>query len=192
VISPNGSEVIPSGSIYNIQWLIHSNAVKFDLQYSMNNGTSWTSIASKVAGSSYNWTVPKPTANKKKCLVKVKGYDSSNVLIGEDVSDSTFTIEVFKVTAPNGGEYWKVGSTHAITWTTNGTIRPVAKVKLQYTTNRGATWNLIRTVIGNPGTSNWKVPAAASANCKVKVVLKNALGNNVGVDMSDNFFTIGP
>ena len=191
VLNPNGGEVIASGSSHTITWQTSTGAVKFDLQYSMNNGTSWTTIVTGIAGSSHNWTVPKPTANKTKCLVKVKGYDSSDVLLGVDVSDATFTIEVVKVTAPNGGENWKVGSTHAITWTTNGTKKPVAKVKLFYTTG-GGIWNLIKTVIGNPGTSNWKVPAAASANCKVKVVLKDALGKTMGTDVSDAVFSIGP
>ncbi len=191
VLYPNGGEVIASGSSHTVKWQTSTGAVEFDLQYSMNNGTSWTTIVTGIAGSSYNWTVPKPTANKNKCLVKVKGYDSSDVLLGLDVSDSTFTIEVVKVTSPNGGENWKVGSTHAITWTTNGTKNPVAKVKLFYTTG-GGIWKLIRTVVGNPGTSNWKVPAAASANCKVKVVLKDALGKTMGTDVSDNFFSIGP
>jgi cysteine-rich repeat protein len=95
------------------------------------------------------------------------------------------------VISPNGGEVWKVGTINAITWQTKAGL-PVAKVKLFYTTNGGATWNLIKTLIGNPGTYNWKVPAAASIKCKVKIVLKNAAGKTIGTDVSDNFFSIGP
>jgi cysteine-rich repeat protein len=194
VVKPNGGEVIPSGSIYNIQWLKSSDAVKFDLQYSMNNGTtSWTTIVTGIAGSSYNWTVPKPKKNKKNCLVKVIGYDASNVEVGQDTSDAIFTIEVVKVTSPNGEETWKAGETHAIKWTTNGTNKLVKKVKLYYTYNGGTNWILIYTFLNsNPGTYSWRVPSANSANCKVKVVLKDKLGTTIGSDVSDTIFTISP
>ncbi|MGQ9570319.1 MAG: myxococcus cysteine-rich repeat containing protein, partial [Thermodesulfovibrionales bacterium] len=192
VVKPNGGDVIPSGSDYKIEWLTLSGcpAVKFDLKYSLNNGTSWKTIATDVAGSSYNWTVPKPNANKKNCLVKVIGKDASGVIVDDDKSDSKFTIEVVKVTSPNGGEVWEVGSTYQITWTTNGTIRPVNKVKLFYTYNGGATWILIYTLNGNPGTYRWRIPSANSANCKVKVVLKDVNNKTIGTDMSDAPFSI--
>ena len=191
MLFPNGGEVIPSGSTYAVRWNA-SNASKFDVKYSLNNGSTWVAVANKVTGTSYNWTVPKPLNNKKNCLMKVIAYDAYGNFLDEDTSDSTFTIEVVKVTSPNGGESWKVYSIHPITWTTNGTKRPIAKVKLFYTKDGGATWNLIRTLIGNPGSYNWNVPAAASANCKVKVVLKDANLVTVGSDVSDGFFTIQP
>ena len=191
LLSPNGSEKIPSGSIYTIKWAASLQAVKFDLMYSLNNGISWVTMATNVTGSSYDWTVPKPTNNKKKCLVKVIGYDASNVLVDDDTSDAKFTIEVVKVTSPDGGENWKVGSTHAIIWTTNGTKKPVANVKLFYTYNGGATWILIKTLNGNPGAYNWRA-SANSANCKVKVVLMDAIGKTIGSDVSDHLFTISP
>jgi hypothetical protein len=192
LVLPNGGEVIPSGSTYTIKWDPSSGVTKFDLLYSMNNGTTWTAIASKVTGTSYDWTVPKPLKNKKNCLVKVTGYDASNVKVGEDTSDSTFTIEVIKVTSPNGQDLWKAGTTHAITWTTNETKRPVKKVKLFYTYNGGTNWILIYTLNGNPGSYRWRVPGANSANCKVKVVLKDANLVTVGSDVSDELFTIKP
>jgi len=193
LLVPNGGDVLPSGGTYAIQWVAPSTTVKFDLQYSMNNGGTWTTIASKITGTSYNWTVPKPLNNKKNCLVKVIGYDASNVKVGEDTSDSTFTIEVIKVTSPNGQEIWKAGTTHAITWTTNGTKRLVKKVKLFYTYNGGANWILIYTILrDNPGSYNWRVPVASSASCKVKVVLKDRLGKTIGNDVSDEFFAIQP
>ena len=76
-------------------------------------------------------------------------------------------------------------------WNTRAAL-PVAKVKLFYTTNCGATWNFIATVIWNPGSYNWKETAAESANCKVKVVLKDANGTMIGKDVRDKVFTIQP
>jgi hypothetical protein len=162
--------------------------------YSKNNGTTWITIANDVTGTSYNWKVPKPLANKGNCLVKVIGYNSSGVKVAEDTSDATFTIEVVKLTSPNGGETLTSGTIHTITWRTNGTQKRVAKVKLLYTTDGGATWNLIIKLTGNPGSYNWKIPSVSVAepDCKVKVVLKDASGNTIGNDKSDNYFTIQP
>ena len=64
---------------------------------------------------SYNWKVPCPINNKTKSLVKVIGYNSLGNVVGQDVSNSTFTIEVVKVTSPNGGEYLRQGTARTIT-----------------------------------------------------------------------------
>ena len=191
VIKPNGGEVIPSCSTYTIQWSAPSNAVKFDLKLSMSNGTTWTTIENKVTGTSYSWTVPTPANNKEKCLVKVIGYDASGVELGEDKSDAPFTIEVVKVTSPNGGEPLESGKTWTITWQTNGTISPVAKVELYYTSG-GGIWKKITTRSSNTGSFPWEVPWVSSTKCKVKVVLKDASGRTVGSDVSDKVFTIKP
>ena len=195
LIGPNGGEVIPSGSIHTIQWEAPPGAVSFKLKYSMDNGRTWKPIASGIPDTFYDWTVPTPVKNKKKCLVKVIGYDDSDKKVGADRSDSTFTIEVVKVTYPNGGELLTSGDQHSITWTTNETKNPVEKVVLKYTKNGGRTWKKITAIEGdNPGAHAWTVPdvSETKSKCKVKVVLKDAAGNTVGSDTSDGSFTIEP
>jgi hypothetical protein len=193
--SPNGWEIIPSGSQYTINWCPSSNTVKFDLFYSLNGGTSWKPkpIASKITGTSYNWTVPCLNNNKTKALVMVIGYNSLGNVVGYDTSDMPFTIEVVKIVSPNGGELLESGSTWPIMWRTNCTIRPVARVELYYTTG-GGIWNLTTTLVGNPGSYNWTVPSVTTkkTKCKVKIVLKDARGVAVGSDVSDKVFTIMP
>ena len=192
VILPNGGDVLPSGGQYGICWQAPDNAVKFYLSYSTDNGTSWNFIKTVTGLSCAHWEeVPVVTANKKKCLVKVVGYDSANVRVGEDVSDKPFTIEVLRVTTPDGGELLKAANTWTIRWVTNKTVRPVAKTVLKYTTD-GITWNPIKTLSGNPGTYNWIVPNISSTKCKVKVILKDASGVIVGSDVSEKVFTIQP
>jgi len=192
VVAPSGDEVIPSGSTYSIQWGAPSGAVKFDLQYSINNGSTWKTMASKVTGTSYDWYVPAPANNKTSCRVRVTGFNSSGRKVGKDISDSAFTIEVAKVTSPDGGETLKSGDIQTITWRSNETIRPVASVKLFYSTNGGTSWKAIKTLAGNPGRYDWTVPNVSSSNCKIRVVLQGAGGATVGNDVSDGFFTIQP
>ncbi len=194
VLSPAAGEEIPSGSSsYTISWEAPVEAVKFKLMLSLDNGLTWAKIANNVLTTSYIWpAVPTRRGNKKKCIIKVIGYDASHVKVG--AGSVTFEIQVLKLDIPNGGTYTS-GDTLTIKWSTNTTKKTVEKVKLFYTKNGGRTWNLITTFTGgNPGSFGWTVPAVTTSksNCKVKVVLKDASGNTLGTDASDNPFTIQP
>lgn len=88
-----------------------------------------------------------------------------------------------KVTSPNGGETWEVGSQHAITWTSEGSV---GNVKIQYSTNNGGAWTEIVSSTANDGSYDLTVPDAPSSNCLVKV----AETDDNPSDVSDAVFTI--
>ncbi|MBD3410557.1 MAG: DUF1565 domain-containing protein, partial [Ignavibacteriales bacterium] len=87
--APNGGETLTAGDGYDITWSSEYTPT-VDIELSTDNGSSWTTIASSVAGDagSYYWTVsddPTTTA-----LVRVMdAYQSS---FG-DTSDAAFTIQ---------------------------------------------------------------------------------------------------
>jgi hypothetical protein len=197
LVAPGGGETVPSGSIYKIQWTAIPTTTQFKLYYTMDNALTWIPITTDfIGGTSYDWTVPATSCNRKDaCLIKVKGYDAYGVKIGADVSDKPFTIEVVNVDLPNGGESFAPSERLTITWTTNETKSYVAKVKLYYTKDKGVTWDLIDTIRGsNPGSYEWIVPAVwrTKEYCKVRVVLLDMSGNTLGRDASDSYFTIQP
>lgn len=199
LLSPNGGEIIPAGSRYTVRWCAPEEAVKFKLTYSLDNGVTWIPIlktADFITGTSYDWKVAIPSGNKKKCFLKVVGYNASGVEVGSDKSDAPFTIEVVKLTYPNLKESFVSGSKITITWTINATKKIVAKTILFFTKDGGVTWTLIKSVKGdpNPRSFEWRVPTIkrVKPNCKIKVMLKDANGNNLGSDISDAYFTISP
>ena len=197
LIDPNGGEAVPAGEDYSVTWGAPSDNEKFTLKYSMDNGSTWETIAPGVPGTSYPWPVPVPGNNKRKCLVKVIGYNAGSVKMGADVSDRPFTIEVLKLDAPNGGGEPLISETEfPITWTTNPNVTSVDHIQLSYTLDNGATWKTINTAEdpSDDGNFLWIVPRVASEkkNCKVKIVLKNASGKTLGSDVSDSVFTIQP
>jgi hypothetical protein len=195
LLLPNGGGAIPSGSTYTILWDAPAGAVSFKLQYSMDKGLTWIPITTDfITGTSYDWSVPTPLANKTKCLIKITGYDNAYVMVGTDTSDEPFTIEVVKLSSPNGEENLTSGTIHDITWQTNETNKPVVTVKLFYTKDGGITWKLIGTKSVDDGTYPWTMPYSTrpKTKCKVKVVLKDASGKIVGSDVSDRYFTIQP
>ena len=194
LLSPNGGEVIPSGSPYTIEWGAPPEAETFKLKFSPDNGATWELIEEELAGTSYDSEVPTFfTKNQTNCLIKVVGYDASGAKVGADKSDGTFTIAVLTVTSPNGGEVVPSGDTYDIEWETNGTESEVESVELFYSRDGGTTWKLIEeALIGNPGTYEWTVPAQKKnlKNCLVKVKALDVSGNKVAVDKSDAPFTI--
>jgi hypothetical protein len=200
VITPNGGEVIPSGNPYTIEWTAPSQAEKFKILYSLDNGATWILIKDGAVGTSYPWPVPVPAGNKTSCYVKVIGYNS-NVKVGEDRSDKPFTIGVVRLhtpNAPSGGEVLRSGLPYTIVWEIYGTKSDVTKVNLYYSIDGGASYALIESIPKtDPGTRPWlgshpwtvPKPPGNRANCYVKVVAYS--GNTVvGSDRSAKPFTI--
>jgi photosystem II stability/assembly factor-like uncharacterized protein len=193
LLSPNGGEIIPSGSQYSITWTAAQSTAYVKLQYSLDNGTTWTLIARNIGGTNpYAWTVPAPANNAPNCLVKVTAFNASGTALGSDQSNGPFIIEVIKLASPNGGGALKAGTAQTITWNTNTTKNPVTRTVLHYTTDNGATWTKIIGLTGNPGTYAWTVPVTSGNKneCKVKVTAFDASNLSVGSDVSDAPFTI--
>ena len=197
LLAPPGGEVIFSGSTYLIQWETVGTVISpplYKLEYSIDGGVTWSKIAEGVSETTYSWTVPTPAQNRRNCLLRVRAFDSEGMKRGGDLSDQAFTIEVIKLTAPDGGEILSSGANFGITWETRQTVRPVNKVKLRYTLDGGLTWSPIITLDGNPGTYSWVVPTVLKTKkqCKVQVLLLDEKGIQMGSDRSDLFLTLQP
>jgi hypothetical protein len=195
LLAPVEGEIIFSGSDYTVRWDSAPHVVKFNLLLSLDQGTTWTPIpeAQGITGNSFGWSVPRPAGNKKKCLIKVMGFNFSGKKVGSDRSAAPFMIEVVKLTAPNGGETLFRDQVQPISWETRETKRIVAEVRIYYTKNGGKTWNLIDVVSNNPGRyDSWAVSPVPGTrpNCKVKVILIDDRGHALGTDTSDAFFVI--
>ncbi len=188
--SPNGGETLPSGGQHTITWTALPEAVSFDLEYSINDGGTWKPVATGVTGTSYAWNLPAVAGNKRKCRVRITGYDSGSSMVGQDISDDRFLTEVIKVTSPNGGEVLKFGTTHTITWETNATKTPITKVVIKYHKVGVPGWILIKVIKGgNPGSYDWPVPPLIGDH-RIKVNLWDANKNRRGADKSDSAFAI--
>ncbi len=93
--------------------------------------------------------------------------------------------EMIKITAPNGGEQFQAGNTHEITWLSHHTS---GLVNVEFSTDGGATWNLIATDEPDDGSFSWLVPHAPSQNCRIRITDSDGSP----YDISDNPFTILP
>ena len=192
---PNGGESIYPGTNESVRWLSAFNGSKVALEYSQDNGQSWSSIVNghtdKSGGivpteGTYLWYVPNSPSSQ--ALVRVK--DSSNTS-ASDESDAVFTINKYvNITSPNGGESYTRCSTQDIAWHHGGTS---GEFRIEYSTDGGTTWStLVGSGVNNlqkssPATYSWTLPNVVSSQVKVRVLDVN---DTTKYDDSDLDFSI--
>ncbi len=86
MIFPNGGELLIPAKSYTLKWDANGVGSTCNLEYSLNNGSSWTSIVSgiSVALKNYNWGVPATNTSLARIRITAGSYS--------DVTDSTFSI----------------------------------------------------------------------------------------------------
>jgi hypothetical protein len=87
VTSPNGGEVWYTGTSQDITWFSAGTSGNVHIEYSADNGSSWTDIISSTADiGSCPWTIPNQYSTA--CLVRITDTDGEP----QDLSDAVFTI----------------------------------------------------------------------------------------------------
>ena len=88
VTSPNGGESWMISTTRDITWTSTGSVGNLNIDYSLNNGSSWTSIVTGTANDGlYEWTIPSVTPSVN-CLVRVQEADG----FPTDQSDAVFSI----------------------------------------------------------------------------------------------------
>jgi hypothetical protein len=187
VTSPNGGENWLADSTYDITWNSNGTIGKVRIEYSINNGTSWSDIIASIPDTgAYSWTTPDTTSDS--CLVRIT---DTCFVIPSDTSDSVFSITspYITVTSPNGGEVWYIDSTYDITWNSEGTSEFLF---IDYSIDSGTTW-LEVTSYAHPdsGSYSWTIPNTPSTNCFVRIG-DSASIDQTPLDTSDAVFEIAP
>ena len=141
LLYPNGGEVFSTDDPVTIAWNALEQAVRFDVYYSVDEGSTWKPINdTELTGYIYNWTVPHQNGNKKACFVKVVGFDSEGKQVGADKSDKPFTIQVVRVIYPSEpGISFPPGIEQTIKWEVYPTKSELEKIKIYYTVDGGTT-----------------------------------------------------
>jgi len=88
VISPNGGENWTVGSSHDITWGATGLVEFVKIEYSVNNGASWSTVVEQTANNGvYSWIIPNtPSAS---CRVRVSRLADTAI---QDISNASFTI----------------------------------------------------------------------------------------------------
>ena len=96
---------------------------------------------------------------------------------------------VITLTSPNGGEDWKAGSAHAITWTASDNAGGVL-VDLALSSDGGTTYpTVIATSVANTGSYSWSVSVPEGATYRVRATARDG-ANLTAADASNANFTV--
>lgn len=208
LIFPNGGESYKKDQGTFIKWSSTSvSSVK--IEYSTNNGSTWIPIAIGVNTfhQHINWTIP--GVNSTQCLIRV--ISESGTIVG-DTSNAAFTIsgnypspdpskyyggsfdgyssknnlpDSIYVVQPNTAINLYAFNTYDIKWWHNN----IENVKIEYSTNNGANWNLVAASVPSSQLSyKWLVPSGNSNQCRIRI--SDAQG--ALYDINDTPFTIIP
>jgi predicted amidophosphoribosyltransferase len=122
--------------------------------------------------------------------------DTNHNAMIDDLVVTTVNPPQATVTAPNGGESWVGGSSHAISWTSAQGDFPLKSnsAALYYsTTGCSGAWTQIVTGQPTSGSYAWTVPSTPSTQACVRVTVEDdQTPANVGADASNAVFTISP
>lgn len=195
VTTPDGGQIWDSGSTHSVTWTATDNVrvTAIDLDWSRDGGATWIPLAASLPNSgSWAWTIPAtPTPA---ALFRVTARDSMG-RAAWDLGGASFTIRdgtppQVTLIAPNGGEVWPTDSARTIVWTASDESG-IAGADLDWSADGGQHWTTI--VAGVAGSSfGWTAPLAPSTTARVRVVVRDSVGNAAS-DASDADFELrGP
>ncbi len=199
VTAPNGTEVGDNawlvGVPHTITW---TNAGVVNgpmiIQFSDNGGTSWSVVTSNAPNTGeYVWTTPgqNQSAARSNCLIRIT--DSSDTSI-TDQSDSFFELAYrYRLTRPNGGEKFYIGTTDSVAWLSPTNMGSVAWL---YYNRNGSTTDWVR--INNENIPNqsgtnlylWSIPATNNDLLSEHARMRITVPFGGYPDISDNEYVL--
>jgi hypothetical protein len=181
VTAPNTAVTWAGGTTRTINWS-HNLGVGglVDVDFSADNGASWTRIASNVASSAATTgtvNLDMPNVVTSQARIRISPAGTSDLSLG-DISDVAFNVAAptVTVTTPNTNVGWTVGTTQGIKWNHNlGTLEAmqiqIARDGVNFNetiqpafVNSGATSSTFSWVVTGPVTSTAKIRVTSVDN----------------------------
>ena len=182
--SPNGGESFNTNSSQSINWT-SQNIENIKIEYSLNNGNSWTNIinSTPAASGSYAWTVPNISNTVNTARVRILDVESNTKA---DTSNNVFTIQAPTLTLnlPRNFDTIQASTNYNISWSANNS----PNVHILLSLNNGMTYDtLAKNLTSN---SNNFIYSFVNQNVdKAKIRIVNANNNSIFAETLD-FFVI--
>lgn len=202
ITAPNGGEQWQAGTTQDITWVQQNLAGPLSIHLiSPNASQPPVAIAMNVPVQAqvFHWQIPVTIASGTYYLIRISLAGNAGTTIF-DVSDAPFSIlgntppppppqQMITVLSPNGGEQWTIGSTHNITWSSQGLDGEVVITLVQ--DNGTAGYQIATQVPIQSGSYSWTIPDAVQPGYgyRIHVMWLSILTVYFG-DLSDAPFSI--
>jgi FtsP/CotA-like multicopper oxidase with cupredoxin domain len=93
LLFPNSGEVLPGETPVTVLWQTPADAVIFSLDYSLDGGQNWQSLAKDLDDTQFNWQIDPRLRDSKSVLLRVTAFGAKGEVLARDLSDETFTID---------------------------------------------------------------------------------------------------
>ncbi len=175
VTQPNGGEIWVQGQTKQIKWTKGGDVSNVRIEYSTNNGSTWTTVNPSVPAATglLNWTVPAtPTTQNR---VRIAWVDSLTTIL--DQSDAAFTISgptALIATTPD--------SLKAVLQYGNNTTFDTLRISNSGTVT--LTWSTTGTTWANAFPATGTVPADSTRAAPVRFNANGLLGGTYGGNLT--------
>lgn len=184
LLSPDGGEAWQVGTRHDLLW--KSIAVdRVDLAVSTDGGVRWQAIDSAIPArlGGYSWQLPVTPSDS--ALVRIVSSDEATVLDRSAALFRITAVPAVSLLSPNGGERWRIGSTHPVRWQS----AEVDSVLLESSFDAGATWEVLTVADARAGVWDWTLPDRISDRCMLRVTDTR---RPLVTDESDAVFAVTP
>ncbi|MDZ7268052.1 MAG: phytase [candidate division KSB1 bacterium] len=171
-----------------IKWDGSFFARKYEVQLS-SDSVNWTTVYTQVAGTggTERFVFPAATARYVRVYMteaKKNIYRIAELEIAQSAAGDSILLQ-----SPNGGEAWQVDSSYAITWDASR-INPGSLVRVEYSADAGASWQVLAANAPNTGSYLWQVNTAPTSTALIRIA---DAGDRYPIDTGDSTFKIiGP
>lgn len=171
VVLPQAGYSIKPATPTNIVWSKSGTTTNVKMEYTVDGGTTWTTIIASTNQSPYAWTLPVSDYGK---IAQIRITDVSNGTINA-LSAQFPTPGVITITKPAVGDTVLAGTpSQPITFTASSGV--TQKKTYYYSANGGTTWSVIGTLTSDATTYlGWSVPTAPTTNAQIKIVDNNGV-----------------
>jgi len=185
VIKPEENTNWSSGSKQVIEWQNGNYIDSLDFEYSLDNGQTWTTIATKIPSNqdTLHWILP-DQVNSPNCLVRAFESDFNELAdTSEKFAIYQATLELFSL---DGNEKINAGKPYQINWGSQF----ITNIMIEVSYNAGRNWDTLSTsIIATDSNWTWNVPAGISTDSAL--IRISDVTNFSLQDESTNYFSIG-
>ena len=93
LLIPNGGEILAGEIPFTILWQDTTQAATFVLDYSLDGGQNWQSLATAIEGNQFDWIIATELRGSNAVRLRITAVDAKDAVLARDLSDAAFAID---------------------------------------------------------------------------------------------------